>query len=88
MSKTVEIGYEPEFAQTVVEQIQPRDTVVTVNRFGQEQRGKAVMRNNYGWVLNMGGPHGTPGIVTAANIVAVPNRWKNRKLVGHPHIKR
>lgn len=34
--------------------------------------GRAVMRSSHGgWVLNMGGQHGTPGIATAENVVSV-----------------
>jgi len=36
-----------------------------------ERTGRAVMPGPAGWVLNMGGPHGTPGIASAENIVAV-----------------
>lgn len=45
--------------------------VTIVNRFGQERSGKAVMRGPAGWVLNMGGAHGTPGIATPENVVRV-----------------
>lgn len=38
---------------------------------GQERSGKAVMRGPYGWVLNLGGKHGTPGIASPENIVKV-----------------
>ena len=47
------------------------DRVTIVDRFGQKHTGTAVMRGPYGWVLNMGGPHGTPGIASTANIVRV-----------------
>jgi hypothetical protein len=33
--------------------------------------GKAVMRGPSGWVLNMGGRFGTPGIATPQNIVRI-----------------
>lgn len=45
--------------------------VTIVNRFGQEHTGRAVMRGPHGWVLNMGGRHGTPAIATNENIVCV-----------------
>ena len=38
------------------------DSVTITNRFGQEHTGRAVMRGPHGWVLNMGGAHGTPAI--------------------------
>jgi hypothetical protein len=33
--------------------------------------GRAVMIGPAGWVLNMGGPHGTPGIADVTNIISV-----------------
>lgn len=51
--------------------IRPGDRVTIVNRFGQLRTGRAVMRGPYGWVLNMGGAHGTPAIADRANIVRV-----------------
>lgn len=37
----------------------------------KEKEGRAVMRGPAGWVLNMGGPYGTPGIATPDNVVRV-----------------
>jgi hypothetical protein len=37
----------------------------------KEKTGRAVMKGPYGWALNMGGRHGTPGVATAKNIVRV-----------------
>jgi hypothetical protein len=37
----------------------------------KEKTGRAVMRGPYGWVLNMGGAHGTPGVCTEKNFVRV-----------------
>jgi hypothetical protein len=46
-----------------------------IGREGQEWKqatGRAVMRSAHGgWVLNMGGAHGTPGIADLSNTVAV-----------------
>lgn len=45
-----------------------------IGRNGQEwtaKTGTAVMRGPAGWVLNMGGKHGTPGIATEKNIISV-----------------
>lgn len=45
-----------------------------LGRNGQEwapSTGRAVMKGPYGWVLNMGGKHGTPGIAEEGNIVSV-----------------
>lgn len=44
--------------------IGPRDRVTFVDRFGKERTGTAVMLGPAGWVLNMGGRHGTPAVVT------------------------
>lgn len=45
-----------------------------VNRFGQQRTGRAVMRGPAGWVLNMGGAHGTPAIATPDNVTKVSGR--------------
>ena len=45
--------------------------VTIVNRFGQERTGRAVMRGPHGWVLNMGGRHGTPAVATEDNVTKV-----------------
>jgi hypothetical protein len=66
----------------VLNSIKPGDRVTIlvpagIGRYGQEWKpktGRAVMRGPAGWVLNMGGPHGTPGIATPENI---------RKVVPH-----
>ncbi len=78
-----EVGWSKERAQTLIDQICPGDTVYIVNRvgFGQHTCGRAVMPNSVGWVLNMGGCHGTPQVVTPDNIAALPNRWRNKRLV-------
>ncbi len=47
------------------------DRVTFVDRFGKQQSGKAVMRGPAGWVLNMGGRHGTPAVPSADSIVKV-----------------
>lgn len=51
------------------------DRVTIVDRFGSRRTGRAVMPSSTGgWVLNMGGPHGRPGIASAENIVKVSKR--------------
>lgn len=48
-----------------------------IGREGQEytqKTGRAVMRGPHGWVLNMGGPHGTPAVASDRNIVKVHRR--------------
>lgn len=67
-------GYDVELNEGLVDTIKAGDRVTIVNRFGQERSGKAVMRGPAGWVLNMGGPHGTPGIASDENIVKVNSR--------------
>lgn len=45
--------------------------VVIRTRHGNLLQGRAVMRGPAGWVLNMGGPYGTPGIACEENTVWV-----------------
>jgi hypothetical protein len=61
---------------TILDTIKFGDRVTIVDRFGKEHRGRAVMRGPAGWVLNMGGRHGTPGIAGIRNIVKI--RARNR----------
>jgi hypothetical protein len=45
-----------------------------IGRNGQEWKestGRAIMRGPHGWVLNMGGRYGTPGIAGVENTVKV-----------------
>jgi len=55
-------------------QIRNGARVTIVNRFGQQHTGRAVMLGLGGWVLNMGGAHGTPGIATPENVVKVTTK--------------
>ncbi len=60
---------------TLMQAIRPGDRVTIVDRFGQQHTGRAVMRSSVGgWVLNMGGPHGTPGLADESNTVKVKQR--------------
>ncbi len=52
-------------------EIKPGSRVTIKTPQGQERSGRAVMKGPHGWVLNMGGPHGTPGIASPSNIVKV-----------------
>ena len=55
-----------------VDTIRPGDRVTIRDRFGKERTGRAVMRSSHGgWVLNMGGAHGTPGLADDSNITSV-----------------
>lgn len=61
------------------EDIRPQSTVFAtihngIGRDGPEQKmvfGRAVMCGSCGWVINVGGRHGTPHVVTADNFVKV-----------------
>ena len=55
----------------VREAIRPGDIVTISTPQGQTRSGKAVMKGPHGWVLNMGGAHGTTAIATEQNIVHV-----------------
>lgn len=56
----------------LLDSVRAGDRVTIVDRFGQSRTGRAVMPCSAGgWVLNMGGRHGTPGIATDANTVRV-----------------
>lgn len=57
--------------KTILDEIRAGDRVTITNRFDQHHTGRAVMRGPVGWVLNMGGRHGTPGIATDKNIIKV-----------------
>ena len=58
------------------------DRVTITNRFGQDRTGKAVMLGPGGWVLNMGGPHGTPGIATPDNVAKVKKTKEAQRMFG------
>jgi hypothetical protein len=63
--------------KSILDAIRNGDRVTIANRFGQETTGRAVMRGSHGWVLNMGGRHGTPAVATDENITRVkPARAK------------
>jgi hypothetical protein len=47
------------------------DRVTVADRFGKLRTGRAVMLGPAGWVLNMGGRHGTPLVATPDSIVEV-----------------
>lgn len=57
-----------------------RVTILIPNGIGRhgvewkEKTGRAVMPGPAGWVLNLGGRYGTPGIATVDNIVRVKPR--------------
>lgn len=59
----------------------PGDRVTIVTPHGQTRTGRAVMKGPYGWVLNMGGPHGTPAVATDRNIVRVVRKGKRNTIM-------
>lgn len=61
----------------LIDLIQTGDRVTIVTPQNQRYTGKAVMPSAHGgWVLNMGGKYGTPGIADENNIVKVVKRKK------------
>jgi len=55
------------------------DSVTMMTPQGQELRGKAVMKGPHGWVINTGGCHGTPRVVSESNFVRM-RKGRNRKV--------
>lgn len=62
----------------IVEAIRAGDRVTILTPHGNKLTGRAVMRSaTGGWVLNLGGRHGTPGLADEENIVAVKPSKRN-----------
>ena len=59
-------------------EIQVGDTVYFSTPHSKELKGKAVMKGPIGWVVNMGGSHGMPNVVTERNFIKI-RKGKNRK---------
>ena len=57
-----------------INEIRPGDKVTILTPHGQHRTGRVVMRGPAGWVLNLGGRYGTPGIADERNIVKVSAR--------------
>lgn len=58
--------------EKLIDTVRAFDRVTIVDRFGVQRIGRAVMPCIAGgWVLNMGGRYGTPGIATDTNTVKV-----------------
>lgn len=67
--------------------IRAGDRVTFVDRFGKKQTGRAVMPSlTGGWVLNMGGRHGTPALADSSNIVAVSGGRRSRTRARNPEL--
>tara|TARA_B100000683_G_C12415476_1_gene525627 strand:+ start:380 stop:631 length:252 start_codon:yes stop_codon:yes gene_type:complete len=60
------------------EDIQVGDTVYFTTPHSKEVKGKAVMFGPAGWVVNMGGRFGMPGIVGPTNFIRF-RKGKNRR---------
>ena len=59
-------------------EIQVGDTVYFSTPHSRELKGKAMMKGPVGWVVNMGGRHGMPSVVTERNFIKI-RKGKNRK---------
>lgn len=58
--------------KSLVDTIRSGDTVIIITPHGARLKGRAVMRSSTGgWVINLGGRHGTPAIATDSNVVDV-----------------
>jgi hypothetical protein len=55
--------------------IKSGDVVYMLQAPNSVLRGKAVLRSDYGWVLNVGGRHGTPKVVNVNNILFCPRHF-------------
>ncbi len=62
----------------LIDTIRAGDPVTISTPHGSTLRGRAVMRSACdGWVLNLGGRHGTPGIATNENTIRVGNAGRD-----------
>ena len=66
----------------IIDQIRMGDRVSFTNRMGKSQTGKAVMYGPGGWVLNMGGAHGTPAGVKEWEITKVVRPKGSKSTLG------
>ena len=57
------------------------DTVYFSTPHTQEMKGRAVMKGPAGWVVNAGGKHGTPRVVSERNFIRL-RKGRNRKQDG------
>lgn len=60
--------------KNLLKMVKRGDLVTIRTPQGQKVSGKAVMKGPHGWVLNMGGRHGRPGVADERNIVEVKPR--------------
>ena len=66
----------------LIDSIRAGDRVTIVTPHGSQLTGRAVMRSPAigGWVLNMGGRHGTPGLADDSNTCKVSKSRTSRAL--------
>jgi len=55
----------------LIDTVQNGDKVTIITPHGNQLTGRAVMKGPAGWVLNMGGKYGTPGIASDENVIRV-----------------
>jgi hypothetical protein len=63
------------------EDIHIGDTVYFSTPHTQEMKGRAVMKGPAGWVVNAGGKHGMPKVVSERNFIRL-RKGRNRKQDG------
>lgn len=61
----------PKTKKSAYNDIKPGSQVTMLDEQGNEQTGRAMMPGPAGWVLNLGGQYGTPGIVDKENFVRI-----------------
>jgi len=74
------------FYGNALDKIMAGDRVTIVSPQGALLTGKAVMTGPAGWVLNLGGRYGTPGIASMKNIMLV-KRAGQTVLASHAMVK-
>lgn len=69
--------------ESLISRVKAGDMVTIVTPQGSRLTGRAVMRtsNRKGWVLNLGGPHGTPGLAYDRNTIKV-SKAKTKRMEG------
>lgn len=56
----------------LIDSVRAGDRVTIITPHGSKLSGRAVMPSSHGgWVLNLGGRYGTPGIADDSNTIAV-----------------
>lgn len=65
----------------LVSTVSAGDMVTIITPHGSKLTGRAIMRtsDHTGWVLSLGGRHGTPGLAFDKNIIKVSKRKQNAR---------